>query len=550
MKFESAYINIGNYDWFSENKPVAIGITNSGTDSVNAYVYFEYDNTSLHSGFLLSTSYSGTYTGYDDSVCIGQEKDYRFTKGDFDNTSISVKTGNVVLSDPGLGSGIYTSPVISTYNYIDVGYSVVDNIIKNNTNVRVYYRGSNIEPESMEEVWWLSSREQFTRTDLNCLDKQALSDNATPVKIFISPTNYLVYMQASNNYLYAIDYNNLVSDPSVWTTMAQRTPVQLDYDTKVDDFGNIWGYYDSILYKFDAYLVEQMAFTGTFGAPNWLFDFALTAEVGGAFWYTDVLVNTLNYANQNDGVLKTIYMDKPRALCETNSDHGCWVFDSITKRGYRYDKEGELLKSVYVGIEAYSAVSDRNDGFWVTDESYIIHMNSKGETLLHLGDFGDIKKIMVGYRKVLVYHEKSSTITIIDHITGETLNFFGLSGHDNEECLPALLSESYESAKKLPTINVPYYCDPVWGDVGSLSWTEIDNVFSLPRFKYHQFRLELISEDGISSPELKNIKITKGIKVESILKNETRYFYVKNNIKGYVEEGSYNTNLKCLWSSV
>ena len=83
-----------------------VTITNSGTETVDAYMYIDYDNTLETSGLSLSTTYSGTYIGLEDSIFIGPlgQADYKISKAYFDNTNIDY-SGRVSLTNVSLGTG-------------------------------------------------------------------------------------------------------------------------------------------------------------------------------------------------------------------------------------------------------------------------------------------------------------------------------------------------------------------------------------------------------------------------------------------------------------
>jgi len=221
-----------------------VTITNSGTKNVDAYLYIEYDGTLETKGLSISTTYSGTYTGLDDSVFIGNINDsYRISKANFNNTKIDGQ-GGIVLSNAALDTGTYTSKIISISDMNLAGNFIAEYSTSSGTDISFYYRCSNKAPIPVEELWWKDS------------EKVDIYDNTTTTFSSWSITPYSMCFDSLrgrvvvslNNYLKS--YN--ITNGSLIGTSSSSNDWEFDHRMRMDVFGCVWGYTGSSISRIQA----------------------------------------------------------------------------------------------------------------------------------------------------------------------------------------------------------------------------------------------------------------------------------------------------------
>jgi len=154
--------------------PEAVPIFNNSNNSMpaDAYVCIDYTGTDADNYIKISSSENGTYYGINDGAIIEDDKDssiYRWSMGEFDNTIVS--GDNVVLIDPTISGGVYTSPIFGLDNKYNASYFIIDgttesgiNSISYNENIyngTIRVRSSDTKPLDIDEIYWIYGNVPF-----------------------------------------------------------------------------------------------------------------------------------------------------------------------------------------------------------------------------------------------------------------------------------------------------------------------------------------------------------------------------------------------------
>jgi len=257
------------------------------------------------------------------------------------------------------------------------------------------------------------------------------------------------------------------------------------------------------------------------------------------------MTNKLVHCDIDGNEMFSVFLYEPKALCSTN-DGGAWTIDNKFKIAYRYNEQGVLVKQFDVGRRAYVMEADGKDGFFVASREKVMRFNSDGIKLIEL-PINDVFKINVNGNKVMLYNQRSESVYIIDLNKGTILKRFDTG--KSYRSVPTFFTIDFRDLNQ-EYFSFPLTYDPVWGENEKLPWIQIDNGFFLDKGKYYQFKVKLISNNGINSPILKRLGITKGIKFKNILSGESKNVYIKNLPHVDLSDASYNINLNCIWKSI
>lgn len=511
-----------------------VTITNSGTSSVDAFVYVLYDGSLETKGISISTTYSGVYTGIDDSVFINREnKNTSIFDATFENTETD-SNGWVVLSDTSL-AGNYISQVLPFDSSRMVNTFISDYTSSSGTAINLYYRCSNIEPIGLDEIYWNASEKFNLYTQETTV---FTSWGITPLAIcfdeafgeaVVSLDNYI---KTYNSVTGALVKTNVSDDLNEFEHTARFTG------------GYIWGYNGSNLRVVNSRSsVTKMDLN--FGTSDFLYDFT-SPTTSGTFWYTNQVSNNLVHANEEGDTIASFYLNKPRAVCVTNDD-GCWVIDNKFKMLYRYSNTHEVLVSKELDYAVYVLEEDGANGFWACSRYELLHFDSTGSVLFSI-PAPDVSRVIRGYKKLFLYSAKGEYLTVID-LEGNLIHRVDENSKAYKN-VPGILSIGFTEGVGKDYVSFPLSYDPVWGDKSNLGWNAIPADGYLDKAKYYQFKAEFSSSSGLSSAALKELGMTKGLMFDNMAPNETRNIYIKNESSLLLTEGSYNIKLNCIWNTI
>lgn len=551
--------------------PEAVPIFNNATGSIPAtgYVCIDYTGTEADNYIKISSSINGTYYGIKDGGIIEDNKDsstYLWSMGEFDNTIVS--GDNVVLIDPTISGGVYTSPIFSLDNKYMASYFITDGTTESGTssisyNENVYngtirVRSSNTKPLDIDEVFlpYSISTTYISKHIIYNGDEEvpwvsvAYSSGDAPFSVAVNRRNgdvVISYVDSANyGKLKKYDKNGV----EIYEAYGNNNKYRFNVNMECDKFGGIWGYGDLSGYETLIHWDNELDQFGILYELNdgtgFLYDLAV--EMGGdGVWYTNKIDDMLIHKDYEGTTLNTIVLNEPRAVCGT-LDSGCWVIDNTDKKAYRYNFVGALIKTVDIERTATRMCTDMYDGFWYISGNYVYHVTSNGVEDVNDVNIDQMAKIKGGYNGCIVWSSNNDWVKYIDNNGNITRTFSDPSGA-GKTGIPALFSFRYEDFVEFQNTDnlIPVSYDPVWGTGGSLEWKEVrkDGYF-LPKTVHHQSEITLRSE-GATSPSLNSLIISPAVKVQDIAKQSSKNVYVKTFIPDGADITDYETRLKTWW---
>ena len=556
--------------------PTIVPIFNNSTNIIpaDAYVCIDYTDSGAGSYIKISSSINGTYYGIEDGAILEDDKEssiYRWSMGEHNNTTVS--GDDVVLVDPTISGGVYTSPIFSLDNKHMASYFITDGTTESGTssisyNENIYngtirVRSNNTKPLDIDEVYWLYYKSGGDETiekaviyngDITAIwaNWDISSGHYKPLGVAVNRRTGGIAM--SVKYDYGVDhrgYIRIYNSNGALLYNVDDIKARCDVNFEFDKFGGIWGYgvgYTGIYHnrrlvhydnELDDVLYELC--DGT----DFLYDLAVEID-GGGVWYTNQLDNMLIHKDYEGITLNTITLKEPRSICGA-LDNGCWVIDNSDEKAYRYNFNGTLIKTVNLERPATRMCTDMADGFWYTSGNYVYHVTSNGIENVSV-NVSQPAKIKGGYNGCIVWSSANDWVKYIDNNGNITRTFTDPSGVGNTG-YPALFSFRHEDFVEFQnTANfIPVSYDPVWGIGGSLGWKEVrkDGYF-LPKMLYHQAEITLRCE-GITSPSLNKLIISPAVKIQDISKQSSKNIYVKTIIPDGASITDYETKLKAWW---
>jgi hypothetical protein len=417
--------------------PEAVPIFNNSTNIIpaDAYVCIDYTDSGADNYIKISSSESGNYYGIEDGGIIEDNKEssiYRWSMGEFDNTTVS--GDNIVLIDPTISGGVYTSPIFGLDNKYMASYFITDgttesgvNNISYNENIyngTIRVRSSNTGPLCVDEVYWLYYKsggdETIEKAVIYNEDVTAIwvnwdisSGHYKPLGVAVNRRTGGIAM--SVKYDYGVDhrgYIRIYNSNGALLYNVDNIRARCDINFEFDKFGGIWGYGAS--YKYLAHWDNELDSTlyDLNDATDFLYD--LTVEMDGdGVWYTNQLDNMLIHKDYEGITLNTIALNEPRAICGT-LDNGCWVIDNIDKKAYRYNSGGARIKTVNLERTATRMCTDMADGFWYISGSHVYHVTSNGAGDLSV-NISQPTKIKGGHNGVVVWSSDNDWVKYIDN---------------------------------------------------------------------------------------------------------------------------------------
>ena len=152
----------------TEGDPTSVAIFNNSTDVMpaDAYCCIDYTDNIADSYLRIAATKNGPWYSIDDGALLESDAtnlDYWWSMGKFNNTTLS---GNdVVLLDPAISVGTYTSPIFGLDNQYMASYLITDGTTESGTtsisydediyNGTIRIRSSNTAPLTVDEVYWL-----------------------------------------------------------------------------------------------------------------------------------------------------------------------------------------------------------------------------------------------------------------------------------------------------------------------------------------------------------------------------------------------------------
>jgi len=561
--------------------PTIVAIYNNSTGPMpaDAYVCIDWTDTDADNYIKISSSVNGTYYGINDGAIIEDNKDnsiYKWDMGSYNNTTTS--GDNVVLLDPTISGGVYTTPIFGLDNKYMASYFITDGTtesgmtsISYNANVyngTIRVRNSNTEPLCVDDVYWfykdggdnlyISENIVYNGNIDNGWALWDSSVNYTPLFIARdrrSKNIAVSIVRTTDDRGYISIYNKVGT--KLYSKEDAISYYSFDVNIEFDKFGGIWGYGTTGKYlihldnRLDSHLYSLN------NGADFLYDLAVEMD-GDGVWYTDKENEMVIHKDYEGTTLTTILLNAPRSICST-LDNGCWVVDNTDKKAYRYNFSGALVKTVNIGRTASRMCSDMQDGFWYIKGNYVYHVTSGGIEDISV-NVPQPTKVGGGHDGCIVWSSDNDWVKYIDN-NGNITRTFTDPGAVGITTCPALFSFGYDDFKifKDTTNILPITYDPVWGTGGALSWEEVrkDGYF-LPKVRYHQVEVTLRNNDGISTPTLKKLIVSPAIRVQDIQSQpairvqdiqsqSSKNIYVKTVIPDGADITDYETKLKAWW---
>jgi hypothetical protein len=549
--------------------PEAVPIFNNSTNPIpaDAYVCIDYTDSGADSYIKISSSINGTYYGIEDGAILEDDKEssiYRWSMGEHNNTTVS--GDDVVLVDPTISGGVYTSPIFRLDNKYMTSYFITNGITKSGTssisyNENVYngtirVRNSDTKPLDVDEVYWL-----YKSGSNQIIEKTVIyNGNVIANWVFWNQVSYDPLGTATNKRTGDVamcteNDSGFSSDMRIYNRSggflysygggAGNYYCRFNVNFEFDKFGGVWGYGD-----YGKYLVHWNNALDTRlyelnDGTDFLYDLAVEMD-GDGVWYTNKIDNIVIHKDYEGTTLNTIVLNEPKAICGT-LDNGCWVIDNTDKKAYKYNSGATLIKTVNLERTATRMCTDMVDGFWYISGNYVYHVTSNGVEDINV-NITQLTKIKGGYNGCIVWSSNNDWVKYIDNNGNITRTFTDPSGV-GKTGIPALFSFRYSDFKTFKDIMnvIPASYDPVYGVGGSLEWKEVkkDGYF-LPKTAYHQAEITLRCQ-GVTSPSLNKLIISPAVKIQDISKQSSKNVYVKTVIPDGAGITDYETRLKAWW---
>jgi hypothetical protein len=466
---------------------------------------------------------------------------------------------------PVVTSGTYITPIFSLDNKYKASYFIMDGTTTSGLNNISYddqiyngtirVRSSDTSPLTVDEIYWIY-RDSST---INFINKIVVYNGYSEIEWVEAqtssryhPSGVAVNRRNGNiavNLLYSYfgTYGALAiyeHDGSSLYTSSYQSNLYFDVNFEFDKFGGIWGY-GSIRKCLTHYEYDLTDFIySDVGTVDFIYDLAVEMD-GDGVWYTDKVYDLLVHKDFEGTILISKSLPEPRSICGT-SDSGCWVIDNQDEKAYRYDFDGNLVKTVNIGRTATRMCTDMNDGFWYISGNYVYHVFSNGIEGSNANVL-DASRIKGGHNGCVVWIENYNQIKYIDNDGNITRTFNDPVG-TGQNGYPALLSVKHSDFLEFNYTNgmMPVEYDPVWGSNGSLEWKEVkkDGYF-LPKVQYHQ--VEVALRTYMNSPSLNKIILAPAVKIQDIQPQTSKDIYIKTNIPDGADITDYETKLKAWW---
>lgn len=523
-------INDPNF-YISESIPVATGIAiyNNNSYNTDAYLSIDYKNNSSSSFYL---KYNSNFTGYSSALTINNDPSsvYKLNKGIFKGTKL--ESGSVIL-DGLTYSGSYITPIVKFNDpYLSTNL-FVNTYLPSGTSIdSIECRSSDVEPYLTKFLFWAPS----TKLDLNKYIYNAISLNNNARFLKINKKIGVLYATCSDNYVRSYDLTgtSLISSSGNANYYFKKR-------MEVDNGGNVWGLGAT------GHLIKlsrtMNLLVDLYYGNNSVVEFAL-----------DKRSNNVCYINGNDGKITLIdelgnelnstYLSHPTALCYS-VNNSLAVVDKIDKLIYILDSNLNELYTIEFS-EDYSIgliVSDDEGGFWYYVPGYIVHINNKGIIL-------DRKQIhgvthMDFIDKHLVVYDSNNYVAYIFDTNGELI----FNKIVADQCMPTLYILNFEEQIINLNTTIPKNYDTFWGDSYVNNWYKLDNLDYIKKAKYHQFKINISTNDLTNSPIIREIRIPYALKISDCLSYSTTYIDLYKDDLEFLDAGDYNLNINCIWKN-
>ena len=460
-------------------------------------------------------------------------------------------------------SGNYISPIFKMGDRYSSSYFVVDatttsgltsvSYDEGSYNGTIRVRSSNTEPLAIEEIYLPYGRDArkmvpYNGSDVRWLDDYAEADTDAIMGAVDRRTGNVFFLTQRYSRLVHLYKINRSGDTLYCKSHWNDNKYMCDYQLEFDYIGGIWGYGKYHIYQssshrlvhLDTTLATDLAIIHENGI-DFLHDFA--AEMNGdGVWYTNKSVNVVYHLDTDGNTLQQIVLQTPCAICGT-SDNGCWVMDNVDFKVYRYDFNGNLVKTITLSRYADRMTSDLLDGFWYMRDNTIYHVTSAGveDTSTMVSQPTIIRSMHTG---CVVWSRTTNIVTCID-FNGNITRTFSRSSNAYGF---GVYSHNYTDHLNYHTDILPISYDPIWGITGSAIWKEVrkDGYF-LPKEQYHQVELTLRTTDVSYTPYVNKLLMAPSIKIEDIPSKNYKNIYIKTDIPSGADITDHESKLKVWW---
>jgi len=580
--------------------------------TTTAYVVADYTGAAEDSYIKISSDGDNFYSIYDgvNIDSDNQGEPYNWSLGKHSNTKISGQAitlvtgqttgtyttpifqynGRYALSEVNLitASGIYVYPsyIKHRHDQYHTSYALVKETSVSGTSITktdtpegtIEVRSSDTDPIDVNEVYYVAVH--YTSSNYRLVVyKDNLITGEKNINVYsgqdldtVPKTNSFMYgpfINRRNGYIYAgaliyytvYNYSKATQVTLKWdgTVLYENTgaiPIQfqhVEYFT-FDSGDYLWTYNTTAktlyLITWDRVLQKSITDNGL--------DFV--NGIAGSYiselcWIVSKAYASVRLYNHDGEIIVTTPI--PNAAFITSTlDGGCWVCDDDTWRMHRLAKTGEVL-STWDGITndlapmlAIESDLQESDGVWALHGAYVHHYSAEGTA--DVGNyFPGASDINVSSLGVEVYSFSKRQMWFMNfkgEITHSTVNNLGPFDSLKPRLASSLAIKHYDIVNYNEVKYLPLSSDPVWGDSGSLTWTEIPkNGFYLPKLRYHQFRLTLNRESDAGYPVLEGLYMPMAVAIPDIEPQGHRPLYVKVKFDGISDE-TFITKIKCWWT--
>jgi hypothetical protein len=454
-------------------------------------------------------------------------------------------------------SGTYTTPIIELDDKYRSSYFVVDGTATSGTGGSISYddnvyngtikvRSSDTVPMTIEEIFWTTNQGlAINKYNLQSGHYEDYFHYASTIDgtndifgLAVNRRNGIVgmlYGSSSYGQRGFVVFVDRISGEELFST-GERAYGDNDY-LEFDKDGGVWvTNLSNELYHFDNALTLVNSSTSLD-----IKDIAVELD-GLGIWYIDSVYNVVYHLDYNLSTKDTVVLKEPVAICGT-LDNGFWVADDDEQEAYRYDYDGNLVKTITMDRSASFMCHDFNNGFWYISGNYVYHVDNNGNEDVDVY-IGDVQRINAGHNGCVANSQTYDKIYYIDKDSNSITHEY--TEVDTDTGPAVVFSYNYEDYKEFKNDRntMPDSADPVWGNDGSLSWKEVrkDGYF-LPKNKYHQAKIALHGD-----ATLNNLIMAPAIKIDEIQPQNYKNMYVKTNIPDDLEVEDYSARLKAWWS--
>lgn len=440
------------------------------------------------------------------------------------------------------------------------------------TEVRIYARGSNIEPVPLEEVHVLEFSNGVFSFDSHNDSTISKPGGFVSTTIFSACTD--LYTGASfmswksGGYWGQLAYSRIYSRDNTDILGFDDYYDAPNYKTVTDNIGNFWWASTYIPYYNDsAYSLNCLYYKGdNVWERRILFNRVqdkrvqdMSAVYGKPLlWYIEGFTRKIYLIDKDEVVYATVTtpFNNPETLASNKNGE---VFVGEGKKVYKYNVNGNYVLEFELPEKIFLLEYDLSDGLWaLCKDGFLYHIDADYyiRKSVYIGTFDSVLHSNINrnvtirptsqHVYITIYLEKKtyiidkhslSVVKVYDPGQYHYLDVFNINYNTINETT-AVKSGEYPR---------PY--DPLWSNVsGTLKWKPIaENAPICLPYDFMQYRFELISKDRNKTPYITEAKITKALYLPDVQPNNYRDVYVKVDLEGVGKSSEEDIDVKVYW---